>query len=373
MMQGNRYRVFMGCFSFAATISCSGESGELGAEGAGWAVPEDGGSSESDKSEDDSDKSEDESDESEEDSDNDSDADSMAAGESDEDEGSDAGEDDNMDPDGSSTGEGEGSSSSTAPDDDPVVGPADGQLVIVGGGPSSKGFAVMLELAGAPAASLVIVPTSSTSGDAISDPEGHAERIREQHGLDSVYVVHTTDPTQADTDDFIAPIQGADAVWFGGGRQWRAVDAYAGTKAEAAFMEVLARGGVIAGSSAGASLQGSFLVRGDTAGAQLVVGDHKVGFGYLRGVGIDQHVAQRGREYDLFKMLEYDASLLGIGLDEATYIVVTGDVFVAGGPGDVRIHDTAAWAGATTDDEKILMLRAGDCYHMADRIEVVCP
>lgn len=70
-------------------------------------------------------------------------------------------------------------------------------------------------------------------------------------------VLHTNDPAVADTDEFIAPLKDAGGIFFGGGRQWRLVDAYAGTKSEGAFREVLERGGLIGGSSAGASIQGS--------------------------------------------------------------------------------------------------------------------
>eukprot|EP01050_Picozoa_sp_SAG11_P013139 SAG11_NODE_1516_length_4766_cov_1.916006_2_plen_131_part_00 len=65
-------------------------------------------------------------------------------------------------------------------------------------------------------------------------------------------------------------------VWFDGGRQWRFVDAYSGTRVMDEVRNVLVRGGVVGGSSAGATVLGEFLTRGDTKSNQLIVGDHTV-------------------------------------------------------------------------------------------------
>ena len=52
-------------------------------------------------------------------------------------------------------------------------------------------------------------------------------------------------------------LEKAGGIWFGGGRQWRFVDAYEETAALPLIHAVLQRGGVIGGSSAGASIQAS--------------------------------------------------------------------------------------------------------------------
>ena len=61
-------------------------------------------------------------------------------------------------------------------------------------------------------------------------------------------VLHTRDRAEADTEAFVAPLKTARGVWFGGGRQWRLVDAYMGTRTQREIEAVLARGGVIGGS-----------------------------------------------------------------------------------------------------------------------------
>ena len=152
-------------------------------------------------------------------------------------------------------------------------------------------------------------------------------------------------------------------VWFSGGRQWRLVDAYGGTKSEEAFNGVLERGGVIGGSSAGASIQGSYLVRGDTKTNTVMMGDHQEGFGYLKNVGIDQHLLKRNRQFDMVEVIEAHPELLGIGLDEKTGIVVTGDQFEVVGPSYVVIYDPEL----IQKNKTFYFLSAGDRFNLKTR------
>ncbi len=123
--------------------------------------------------------------------------------------------------------------------------------------------------------------------------------------MSHVTVLHTRDRAVADTEAFAAPLKTARGVWFGGGRQWRLVDSYMGTRTQREIEGVLARGGVVGGSSAGATIQGSYLVRGAREGNQIMMAKgYEEGFGYLRGVAIDQHLIVRGRQDDLVGVIE---------------------------------------------------------------------
>lgn len=152
------------------------------------------------------------------------------------------------------------------------IGPENGHLVIVGGNLQSESiYQRIISLAGGPNASIVVVPTAG--GDPTYDQNFTTAVAFRKYGATNVTVLHTYDSAVADTDEFIAPLLGAKGIFFGGGRQWRLVDAYAGTKTEAAFQKVLDAGGVISGSSAGASIIGSFLARGDTANNTILIGE----------------------------------------------------------------------------------------------------
>src|SRR5258708_20421926 len=148
----------------------------------------------------------------------------------------------------------------------PEYGPAKGTLVIVGGGPT-KDTGIMekfIELAGGPKARFVIVPTAGgnkTADGAIKVyKEENVVAPWKKRGLTHVRMLHTHDPKIADTEEFVQPLREANAVWFDGGRQWNIVDSYMNTLTYKEFHKVLERGGVIGGSSAGATIQGDYLV-----------------------------------------------------------------------------------------------------------------
>jgi len=165
-------------------------------------------------------------------------------------------------------------------EEDTLIGPSEGALVIVGGAMRDSTIALtFIELAGGMDAPMVVIPTASGQED--PDPE-RVTRFLTRLGATNVRMVHTTDPTIAGTEEFVKPIREASGVWFGGGRQWRIVDAYGGTLAETEFRKVLERGGVFGGSSAGATIQGSYLARGDTKANTIMMGDHERGFDYLK-------------------------------------------------------------------------------------------
>ena len=91
---------------------------------------------------------------------------------------------------------------------------------------------------------------------------GGCETLPDTAAENRVRVLHTRDRVVANSPDFTRVIDSARGVWISGGRQGRLLDAYKGTTTEQSLHAVLARGGVIAGTSAGASVIGSLVVRG---------------------------------------------------------------------------------------------------------------
>ena len=261
-----------------------------------------------------------------------------------------------------------------APAPAPEYGPATGTLVIVGGG-NLEGSGIIekfIALAGGPERNFVIVPTAG--GNRNADGSLHVYKEADviapwvKRGLTHVRMLHTADPKEANTEAFVAPLREADAVWFNGGRQWNIVDSYAGTLTYREFHKVLERGGVIGGSSAGATIQGQYLVRGDTSGANVMMTaepNHQEAFKFLRRVAIDQHINTRNRWDDLIPVIKKWPDLLGIGLSEATAIIVHGDRFEVMGAWKVAVHDDTRvyepW------EKPYYVLSAGDVYNMKTR------
>ena len=151
---------------------------------------------------------------------------------------------------------------------------------------------------------------------------------------------------------------------FPGGRQWRLADAYLDTRVHRELQAVLDRGGVLGGSSAGATILGEYLVRGDTATNTIMMGDHEEGFGFLRNTAIDQHVLRRNRQFDLIEIIRARPELLGIGIDENTAIVVQGDEFEVIGRSYVLIYDNQSVVG---DSGLFYFLSPGDQFDLATR------
>ena len=216
-------------------------------------------------------------------------------------------------------------------------GPETGSLIIIGGGgPTPEIWAKFLELAGGKEKANIVVITAA-GGDTVRPNAG--ESIKKSLGITNVTVLHTKNLAEANSEKFVAPLKKATGVWFDGGRQWRIADSYLNTLTHQEFLNVLKRGGVIAGSSAGASIQGSFLWRGDTSGPQILVGDHTQGLGFLKNSAIDQHLFRRNRFFDLVDFIKTSPQLIGIGLDESTGIIVQKDTLEVIGKSYAVIYD----------------------------------
>ena len=243
------------------------------------------------------------------------------------------------------------------------VGPKHGTLVVVGGALEDS-FILdrFLEIAGGPEAPLVIIPTAG-EGDVYDQFYTGVADFRKA-GFQDMTVLHTRDRNVANSDEFVAPLLRARAVWFPGGRQWRLADAYLDTRTELELHALLDRGGVIGGTSAGATIQGSYLVRGDTRNNTIMMGDHVEGFGFLKNVAIDQHLLARNRHFDLIPVIEKHPQLLGIGIDEDTAIVIVGDSFEVVGRSVVAIYDNRR---TLPNQGRFYFLRAGDTYDLKTR------
>jgi len=223
--------------------------------------------------------------------------------------------------------------------------------------------------AGGTEAPVIFVPTAGEKQNYGATDPG-ADFLR-RAGCRSLEILHTRDRREADTEAFASRVRRARAVFFGGGRQWRLVDSYLGTRTGREFEAVLRRGGVIAGTSAGATIQGSYLVRGAREGNTIMMAPgYERGFGYLRHTAIDQHLLRRNRQNDLVAVIERHPELLGIGIDENTAIVVHGDGFEVIGSSKVAIYDRH-YKPAAPGEARYYFLTAGERFDLARRRRVV--
>lgn len=236
-------------------------------------------------------------------------------------------------------------------------------MVVGGGNVEPDILARFIALAGGPNAPIVVIPTANE--DSVYPANWSGLNALKAAGATQLTLLHTKDRAVAESDSFVAALRSARGVWIPGGRQWRLVDSYLGTRTERELRAVLARGGVIGGSSAGASIMASYLVRGAPEGNTVMMAKgHEQGFGYLRRTAVDQHIVARNRQLDLQEVIAAHPELLGIGLDEGTALIVQGDRGELMGRGKAFIHN-----GRDPNDpgHPYLTLLPGDQYDLAAR------
>lgn len=249
-----------------------------------------------------------------------------------------------------------------------TVGPENGWLIIHGGGRlTNEAKTRFVALAGGSQASFVVIPTARRDKDI--DVDKYRLSMAKLFGVEHVTVLHTRDRARANSEGFVAPLRHASGVWIDGGRQWRLTNAYLETAVESELKALLIRGGVVFGSSAGATIQGSYLVRADPGTPDRPDGDssivvspgHEIGFGLLANSVIDQHVNTRGRERDLTPVISEHPELLGIGIDQEAAIVVRRNSFFVMG-GRVTIHD-----GQNHNGRHYYFLSANQAFNLKTR------
>jgi cyanophycinase len=241
-----------------------------------------------------------------------------------------------------------------------------GSLIIVGGGGMPRGLMrKFVQLAGGADARLVYIPCTEEEN---SSDTSLLEAWREL-GVQTCSLLHTKDRRIADRDEaFLEPLKNATGIWFGGGRQWNLADSYYGTQAHRLMKQVLDRGGVIGGSSAGASIQANYLARATPIENFRIMapGYERGGLGFISGVAIDQHFTQRSRQKDLRSLVETYPQMLGIGLDETTAIVVEKSTAQIVGAGSVTFN----WKDSPEAEIQQFIGAQGQSFDLAQRVQI---
>ena len=242
-----------------------------------------------------------------------------------------------------------------------------GTLVIDGGGIPKVALTRFIEAAGGPDALILAIPTAQSDDPPLNPGEG---RMLRAAGARNVKTFHLKTRPDAYDAEKIKILNDAKGIWFCGGRQWRFVDAYLDTPAEQLMHEVLKRGGAIGGSSAGATIQGDYLVRGNPLGnVQMMAEGYERGLGFLKGVAIDQHFTKRKRFADMALLKRTFPQVLGLGIDEGAAVVVSGHTLEAIGVGPVCVYDKKVPAAANEPDHVTLM--PGDTYDLKTLSKII--
>ncbi len=227
-------------------------------------------------------------------------------------------------------------------------GSPNGSLFIIGGG--DRSVEIMKEfvgLAGGPEkASIVVITNASGEADTAC-----VDMTQEFHalGVRSVTCLH---PTREEASDprTCEKLNGATGVYFTGGDQVRVTTAMAGTPLHQKLLDLYRDGAVIGGTSAGAAIMSKVMITGDerlnkdTVRNFLFIKKDNVvaveGMGFLDKLIIDQHFVMRKRHNRLISLVLEHPDLVGVGIDEATAIVVRPDgTFRVTGKSTVIVYD----------------------------------
>jgi cyanophycinase len=238
-----------------------------------------------------------------------------------------------------------------------------GSLILGGGGRLSEAVVrKFIELAGGPESLIVILPTASENP---MPDEASERRMFERNGAKNIKVLSGRTVADVESEEFLTTVRKASGIWFGGGRQWRFVDAYQGTRAVGEFVQLLQRGGVIGGSSAGASIQAEYMVRGSPLGnTEMMSEGYEHGFAFLPGTAVDQHFSQRKRHADMESLTHKYPQFLGIGIDEGTALVVRGSQAEVIGANSVFFFDQSAM---TRSGGKPIQVHSGQAFDLVRR------
>lgn len=216
------------------------------------------------------------------------------------------------------------------------------QLVIIGGAEDKQGECRILRefvrMAGGLQARIVVMTVATGLPGEVGEDY---TRIFERLGVESVRVVDTARPEDARDPKAIEEINNATGVFFTGGNQARITELLKDSELDAALHERYQQGVVVAGTSAGAAMMPDvMIVEGESeTNPRVEVVNMDRGMGFLPGVVIDQHFAQRGRLGRLLSAVAQQPVVLGFGIDENTAIVVTGNHIEVIGEGAVTVID----------------------------------
>jgi cyanophycinase len=261
-----------------------------------------------------------------------------------------------------------------------------GHLFIIGGGerdePLMRRF---IALAQAFDTGKIVVFTMATS---VPDEVRQSTLAEyERYGIKDVAVYHLT-REEALRPEAPKILDGAGGVFFTGGDQALLTAVLLGTAVLARIREIYEKGGVIGGTSAGAAVQSEFMITGNEKRThneegtwEVILADdveHTEGFGFVKNAVIDQHFVTRKRHNRLIAVVLENPTLVGVGIEESTAVLVRPDgKYEVLGEGQVIVYDARRAKTSRLPDGHLgghsltmQVLLPGDIYDIASgRVE----
>jgi cyanophycinase len=257
-----------------------------------------------------------------------------------------------------------------------------GPLIIIGGHEDKTGDRVILKAVAEHIRGGKLVLATIAS----HQPEGYLESYQKAFadlGVTDIVELYINDRGETRDDDKLAVFDGAAGVFFSGGDQLRIASQIGDTPVEKRVREIHARGGLIAGTSAGASVMSETMLVSGASSESHRIGDLNMapGLGLVRNAIIDQHFAERGRIGRLLGAVAHNPRILGVGIDEDTAILVSGSRFDVLGSGAVYVVDAQdvtqsniaearSACALSLHDVRMHVLASGDGFDLRQRAPI---
>jgi len=243
------------------------------------------------------------------------------------------------------------------------------RIVEEAGGPGAR-FAVFATAAANPARSAQQIVDALQRHGALAEPIPVAPRLA---GSDVAAAVR--DPA------LLAKVAAAQGVFFSGGAQELIVDSLQPGGQPTPMLEAIwslyRRGGVVAGTSAGAAIMSSTMFRDAQDSLKVLKGQMRRGQELDRGLGfvgpklfVDQHFLKRGRIGRLLPLMQAEGYQLGLGVEENSAAIVKGEeIEVIGARGVLLVdlsqasHD-ARLPAFNIRRARLSYLERGDRHHL---------
>lgn len=203
-----------------------------------------------------------------------------------------------------------------------------GLLIIIGGAEDKCGDSVILKQASHMLNDQDMLTVLTTATEKPEEAGKAYEEVFHRLGVRNVKILNINSRDDADDVHYCDMIKNSKCVFMTGGDQLRITSILGGTRANLELKNLYENGGIIMGTSAGASVMSSTMVvqGNDNEPARKCTLKMAPGLGLFDGVIIDQHFDQRGRFGRLLCGVAENPGTLGIGIDEDTAVKLFPDM-----------------------------------------------
>lgn len=215
-----------------------------------------------------------------------------------------------------------------------------GTLIVIGGKEDKQGEKKILkEIAAQVKRSKLIL--ASIASQLPEEVWQEYRKIFFELGIKNIEHLSIETHQDALSEEKLAILDKAKCIFFTGGDQVKITSKIGGTPVMSKIADIYKKGGIVAGTSAGAAIMGKIMLVGGENGESHKVGNWMMapGLGFIDNIIVDQHFAQRGRIGRLLGAVALNPGVIGVGIDEDTSIIIKDGAFKVLGTNAVYVID----------------------------------